>query len=146
MRITDALLGEHGIICRLLDHVDRRVSSWSLDQAREAGAALGAVLRPHAAIEEELLFEPLEHALGHEPMPLAVLRLEHEEIEALLIRVTGARSLVESPFDRLVSLVRDHFAKEEGLLFPLALRHLDGASLNRLGGLWAAARGIEIGG
>ncbi len=147
MRITDALLGEHGVIVELLDHVDRCASGWNLDEAREGGASLAAVLRPHAAVEEELLFDELERALGHEPVPLAVLRLEHEEIEAILVELTSAGSgeELQPRFARLVELVEDHFAKEEGILFPLARQHLDEATLNRLGSRWAESRRVEAG-
>ena len=146
MRITDALLAEHGVIGELLDRAGRQASAWNLDQAREGAAALAAVLKPHAAIEEELLFQTLERVLGHEPVPLAVLRLEHQEIEAALAESASAESLGElrQGLDRLVQLAADHFAKEEGLLFPLAHHHLDGETLNRLGARWAAARGVEI--
>ena len=142
MRITDALLGEHSVIDRLLDHVGRRASGWNLEQARSGGALLAAALKAHAAIEEKLLFQALEQALGHEPTPLAVLRLEHEEIEAALDQVTSAESVEELRplLGRLVELTGDHFAKEEGLLFPLAHHHLDDETLNRLGARWTASR------
>lgn len=147
MRITDALLGEHGAICQLLDRIGRCAASWNLDQAREGGACLAALLRPHAEAEEELLFQALERALGHEPVPLAVLRLEHEEIDAILSRVASAESLDElrPRLGRLVKLIADHFAKEEGILFPLASLRLDPATLDRLGSRWAAARRVEVG-
>ena len=148
MRITDALLGEHSVINELLARIDRCAADWNLDQAREGGASLAAVLRPHAIVEEELLFTALERQLGHEPPALAVLRLEHDEIEAVLERVALAESVEElrPDFGRLVKLVGDHLAKEEGLLFPLAHRHLDEGTLRRLGSRWAVARRVEIGG
>ena len=34
MKITDALLGEHGAIYALLDHVERSCPRWSLEEAR----------------------------------------------------------------------------------------------------------------
>ena len=147
MRITDALLAEHGVICQLLDYVARRAPAWNPDQAREGGASLAAVLRPHAVTEEELLFRTLERVLGHEPVPLAVLRLEHEEIEAILDDVASVRSLeeIQLRLGRLVKLARDHFAKEEGILIPLANDRLDEETLNRLGSRWAAARRVDIG-
>ena len=147
MRITDALLAEHGVICQLLDHIARCAPEWNPDQAREAGASLATVLRRHAATEEELLFDVLERTLGHEPVPLAVLRLEHEEIEAILDDVASVGSLEEIQLQlrRLVKLAGDHFAKEEGILFPLANDRLDEETLNRLGSRWATARQLDIG-
>ena len=147
MRITDALLGEHGVINLLLDHVSRRAAGWNLDQAREVCASLAAMLGPHTATEERLLFEPLERALGYEPMPLAVLRLEHEALDALLTFVSSATSLEElaPKFDQLVELVGDHIAKEEGILIPLAVRSLDRDTLTRLGSRWAESRRVEAG-
>ena len=52
MRITDALLGEHSVIDRLLDHVGRRASGWNLEQAREK------------AVEPGFEFEDGEHIKG----------------------------------------------------------------------------------
>ncbi len=141
MRITDALLVEHGVICRLLDHVERRAPGWSLGQAREASTLLAAALKAHAATEEELLFVRLERAIGHEPTPLAVLRLEHQEIEAIFARIALAESIGEFQpgLARLIELITDHFAKEEGFLIPLVHHYLDPETLELLGSRWSAS-------
>lgn len=110
--------------------------------ARERIACLGRMLRDESAShmkkEEEILFPALEGFLPRDVGPLAVLRGEHHDLAALL------RSLVESAEAaaagddaRLapaleaargaLQLVRNHFYKEERVLFPMVARFLSPA-------------------
>jgi hemerythrin-like domain-containing protein len=141
MKITDALLGEHAVIYPLLDELARgdfMTASEARGQARVVAAALGS----HATLEDELLFEPLEQHLGTGAGPLAVMRLEHDEIEAVLARLCEIEEPVEArtTATRLVALARDHFAKEEQVLFPLAEQVLGELGLEQLGAEWARRR------
>ncbi|MCC6224174.1 MAG: hemerythrin domain-containing protein [Thermoleophilia bacterium] len=141
MRITDALLGEHAVIYSLLDKLARGEFA-TADEARGQAHALTAALESHAHLEDELLFEPLEGHIGAEAGPLAVMRLEHDEIEAVLARLREIDEPVEAKTaaTRLASLARDHFAKEEHVLFPLAETALGEGELERLGAEWATRR------
>ena len=146
MRITAALLGEHGVLYGLFAALEETLPQVE-DQAeaqRWAGL-LGKVLTSHAQLENEILFPAVERQLG--PIgPLTVMRMEHEEIEETL----GQALQVETPKEvrRLVQHVlqvaREHFAKEEHVLFPLADRALDEGTLEDLAYDWAERRRVAV--
>lgn len=103
------------------------------------------MLLSHAKLEEELLFPALEPHMGKNG-PLAVMRDEHNRLELALRRIEEARDKAEgiaSVADAL-SLARDHFEKEELVLFSMARQLLDDESEVRLGGAWAATRRVAI--
>ena len=139
MKITDALLGEHAVLYRLFDHGSERLAAWNLAQVQEAGALLESALLGHAHLEEELLFDALAPRLPPGMGVLAVMRAEHEEIEGSLRRLAeatdaeGARAL----YRHAIAVARQHFAKEEQVLFHFAERFLGEAGLAELGRTWA---------
>ncbi|MGE5233735.1 MAG: hemerythrin domain-containing protein [Acidobacteriota bacterium] len=139
MKIIHALLGEHAVLRRLLDHCDEGCRRWSLAQVQEAAAELGATLLVHARLEEDLLFPELEPYIPAQAGPLAVAHLEHDEIADTLARIAsqqdveGARLLLRYA----IEVTRQHFASEERELFSLADRCLDAPALERIGQRWA---------
>lgn len=147
MQLQDALLGEHALIYRLLEWVERQSPGWDLRSAREAGQALSALIQPHARSEDELLFPHLAPFLPAEAGPLAVMRLEHEEIESTLARIEAAddESAARALLLHLVAVAREHFLKEEKVLFPMASSLVGAERLGALGQRWAAARGVYTG-
>jgi hemerythrin-like domain-containing protein len=95
---------------------------------RERLARFAADLKAHARREDEQVFVPLEKFLPRDHGPLAVMRAEHEEIEARLARLEGAdpaQPEVRAEFAGLARVARDHFRKEEEVLFAFAERLLD---------------------
>jgi len=90
IRITEALLGEHGVIYPQLAHLDQ-VSFDSPADAQRRAALLAAGLVTHAWTEDELLFVSLEEHLGPNRGPLAVMRMEHEQVEGTLARFSCAQ-------------------------------------------------------
>ncbi|GIX49387.1 MAG: hypothetical protein KatS3mg131_3598 [Candidatus Tectimicrobiota bacterium] len=143
MKLTDALRGEHGVFYAQFAHLQEQAAAPA--QVREQVALLAAALQTHARLEEELLFAALEPHLG--PMgPLAVMRMEHDEIDtglAALQQVEEAKA-ARQQLERLLQLAREHFTKEEHVLFALAEQYLDGKALTRLGEQWAARRGVHL--
>lgn len=147
MKITDALLGEHGAIYALLGHAARRLEDLErLEEVQGLAGLVEDVLVSHARLEDELLFPELEQHVG--PVgPLAVMRYEHTAIEDGLAAVAATSERAEA-VDRLretLQLTHAHFAKEEHVLFPLAQRALGEDRLAELGTRWALARRVEIG-
>lgn len=105
-----------------------------------------ATLASHAHLEDELLFTALDAQMG--PMgPVAVMRMEHDQIEALLEQVLAAQELAAAQrlMQQTLQLARIHFAKEEQVLFPMAQQVLDERTLTQLAGQWAQRRGVPIG-
>lgn len=146
MKLTDALLGEHGVLYALFDRIEAvAATATSVAQIQEATAALSAVILSHANLEEELLFPALETYMGTTG-PLAVMRSEHDEIEDALRQVEEARELDDGAdcVARALNIARDHFQKEEEVLFSMARQTLDEETQIRLGKAWAEARRVTI--
>ncbi|MBZ0272579.1 hemerythrin domain-containing protein [bacterium] len=147
MKLTDALLGEHGVIYSLLDHVERALpAATTLNDVKPMAGLLMAAVASHAHIEDELLFPALDPHLG-QAGPLAVMRHEHEEIEKALEGAANAQTFeaaVEN-LRRLIGTARNHFGKEEQVLFHIAQQVLSESDLERLGGRWADARRVAAG-
>lgn len=147
MKITKALLGEHGVFYAQFDYLEHVLPEVeSLDLVQRLAGLLAAGLKPHALIENEILFPPLESVLGAEAGPIPVMRMEHDEIEGSLARVQEVRDLDQARNLVLhaIETAREHFSKEEHVLFPMAEQVLDEATLERLGDQWAERRRVKI--
>ncbi len=146
MKITDALLGEHAVFYAQFDHLKQSVPhAETLAQVKSQGAMLAAALASHAGLEEELLFTTIEPLVG--PMgPLAVMRLEHEEIEQGLERLPTVHDLNQAQelLLRIIEVAREHFAKEEQVLYLMASQVLPAEAMTDLGAQWAARRGVFL--
>ncbi len=145
MKLTDALLGEHGVIYDLFGYVrDRIEDNDDPNDIQAAVSVLEKLLLNHAEIEETLLFPNLEPHLG-QAGPLAMMRAEHEEITELLGDAKGETDVgaLKSIIGELLDLADGHFEKEEGALFPMARKFLDEAALTDLGDQWAASRKVN---
>ncbi len=146
MKITDALLGEHGVFYAQFSHLEQvipQLADLALVQAQ--GALLTAALETHAHLEEELLFSALDPHLG-QGGPLAVMRMEHQQIEEGLARLPGLgeRALAQQLLLQVVQVARGHFAKEEQVLYPMAQQVLGEAKLVELGASWAERRQVVV--
>jgi len=146
MKLTDALLGEHGAFYALFDEIEALASlAETGTQVQSATAVLNALIKSHATLEDKLLFTALEPHLGSVG-PLGVMRAEHDEIEQALVRIEDAKTLEDAAelVGPALAVARNHFHKEEEVLFRMAERFLDAETLVRLGRSWASARGVSI--
>lgn len=145
MKITDALLGEHGVLYRLLDYCAENAHGWDLATVRAGAGALEKALASHAGIENELLFQPLEPYFPGGG-PLEVMRAEHDEIEGSVGRALTVDDLDEARRLLVViaDLARDHFAKEEQVLFPMAQQFLGDDKLTEIGERWGEQRQVTL--
>jgi len=147
MKVTDALLGEHGVFYAQFDYMEKNIPhAMDLTLVKSLGAMLTAALATHAHMEDELLFIALEAHIDPQFGPLAVMRMEHNEIEGSLIRLQEAQDLAAAKNLLLhaIQTARAHFAKEEQVLFVMAQQMLDTRTLEQLGRKWAAARKVAI--
>lgn len=146
MKITHGLLGEHAVFYAQFDHLEQVLpAATSLAEILSPAALLAAALATHAHLEDELLFTALDPHLG-QAGPLGVMRAEHEEIEGTLNRLPEIEDLREARRLALhvVETAREHFAKEERILFRMAEHILGPETLTALGARWAEARGVGI--
>ena len=146
MKITDALLGEHAVFYAQFNHLEQSLpSADTLTQVKSQGAMLAAALAGHAHLEEELLFKIVEPHIGSMG-PLAVMRMEHDQIERGLERLPAVRELEQAQelLLQIVEVARAHFSKEEQVLYPMASRALSAETLIDLGAKWAARRAVSL--
>lgn len=142
MKITDALLGEHAIFYLLFDELERLVGNDApLEVQRALARTIGHALLSHAKLENELLFP----ALGDIP-PVQVMRREHDSIDALFMRLGDeAPAVFAAAVSHVLDFTRDHFHKEEAVLFPFADRNLEATAQDELARRWGELRGVTTG-
>lgn len=134
MDILDRLRHQHNDLRRDMDKLERG------DPGPAEIRSFGATLLGHARAEDALLFADLE-GMFPGPGPVEAMREEHETIDATL-----AWLACHHPTDaewpaavrRLLQVARDHFTKEEVVLFSLAKQHLRQDRLDFLGDALAA--------
>jgi hemerythrin-like domain-containing protein len=137
MQVTEILRNEHEVIQQVLDCLEELAerATEGLDAACAADALdfLTAFAdRCHHAKEEQLLFPALNaRGLPREVGPVAVMLREHElgrsaiarmksSLDGVERRVAGAPQLFAAAAREYVALLREHIAKENGVLFPMA--------------------------
>lgn len=141
--ITQALVDEHRLILRMIALLERNAlrtqegsySNWQfyldgIDFIRSYAD------RFHHAKEEDVLFEALvKNGMPREHSPVAAMLMEHDQGRAYVL---GMETAVKEAMAGLpgregdiaknalayAALLRDHIAKEDGILYPLAERVL----------------------
>ncbi|HUB87624.1 MAG TPA: hemerythrin domain-containing protein [Verrucomicrobiae bacterium] len=142
MKITEILLAEHAVFHNLFDHIEKVAPRLkTMAEVKLLGALLDAAMGPHAKTEDDLLMEPLEHALAQIGQS-ETFHDEHEEIDAKLAAVQKARQFKQARLLLLqaVQRSREHFDKEERIIFPLAEELLKARTLSDLGERWLRRR------
>jgi len=142
------MMDEHQVILGLLQRLEQtnnaiqRMNALSLlsSEFRALGAVAADLLsaEPHHQREEEALFPALEE-LGIEGPP-QVMRMEHHELRErkheLEALAAGTEELPDDELKRrvhdastfLVAALRAHIQKENEVLYPMALHHLDASA------------------
>ncbi len=150
MKITDALYGEHRQFYAYMEFLDGLLDgneAPSLEALRALAGGFEHLIMSHAKIEEDGLFRALEGELGGMG-PLEVILGEHREIDRLAAAAKDADTAAAcaGQLGDLMSLLRQHFMKEERVLFVLAQQHLGEDALSALGDAWAETRTVTVGG
>lgn len=146
MKLIDALLGEHAMLYALFDSVESLAAqATTMHQIQGLASLLNTQVSTHSKLEEELLDPALEPHMGVDG-PLAMMNAEHRDIRRAFKQTERARD-VKGSIDCLhtaLNLVRDHFKKEEVVLFNITQQILSDEEQIALGKIWAKARGVEI--
>ena len=142
MKITDILKAEHTVFHHLFDHIEAIAPQIkTLAEVKSLARLVDKVMLPHSQTEDELFIEPLEpcfEQLGQNE----TFHHEHRMIEESLAGVSKARTLREARKLLLstIAATRNHFDKEERIVFPLAERVLKAKTLSDLGNEWMRRR------
>ncbi len=147
MKITDALLGEHGAFYAQFDRLEETLPhTTSAAEVREQAALLAAALVTHAKLEDALLFDRMRKG-GADGGLLDAMEAEHTSIAGLLARAQGSQdpAAAREALLEAVAQAREHFAKEERFAFPLADTVLGSGILTELGASWSVRRDVHLG-
>lgn len=133
MRPTDTLRSEHEVIQRVLNVMERAGSILEADGTLPPDTLSSAIdfVRVfadgcHHAKEERTLFPRMrEHGIPEEGGPLGVMLQEHDMGRAYIRQLEEAierddRAQIIEALRDYVSLLRQHIAKENDVLFPMA--------------------------
>ena len=126
----DKLGQDHQHVLAQLSAVEHRLAE-TADAPAEFAAYLDREVLEHFAVEEEALFPILARHLPPAGGPLAVMNAEHEEFRSLLAALRAAVRAGDAEQGRgcareLIELLRGHIAKEDRILFPMAMQMLSG--------------------
>jgi hemerythrin-like domain-containing protein len=153
----DGMMAEHRTIERVLSALEVFAGRLERGQGGAAPADLGrfvTFLREYAdelhhAKEERVLFEAMtRHGFPRQAGPIAVMLDEHEQGRALVGRLSELCAGAVSADERrevgqvaraFAALLRQHIAKEDGILYPMALDRLPPAALAEVDAACVAA-------
>lgn len=147
MKITKILVAEHVVLHNLFDHLEQTAPRLkSLAEIKSLSAAMEVLMRAHAKTEDDLLIEPLEYCLAQIGQS-ETFHEEHDEIEAQMADVQKAGSVKQARalLIKAVLRSREHFDKEERIVFPLAERVMKSKTLTNLGDEWMKRREAVLG-
>ncbi len=142
MKITEALLAEHMVFHNMFDHLEAAAPQLkSLAEVKAVASVMESMLKAHSDTEDELFIGPLEHCFEQIGQRDAFLQ-EHQEMDGNLqlvqkaTRIDHARELLMAA----VAHSRQHFDKEERVVFPMAEQILKEKTLAELGQAWMQQR------
>jgi hemerythrin-like domain-containing protein len=144
MKITDVLRAEHAVFHNLFDHIESVLPrTKTLAEVKSLATVTETLLAPHSKTEDDLFMDPLEHCFDQIGQG-ELFHEEHKLIDAELARVHKARDLktAKQILLRAVARCREHFDKEERIVFPMAEQVLKVKTLSELGQAWLRRREV----
>jgi hemerythrin-like domain-containing protein len=146
MKITEILMAEHAVFHNLFDHIEATVPQLkTMAEVKSLATIMSKLTAPHSRTEDELFIEPLEHCFDHLGQK-ETFHHEHELIDQAMEKVQQAKDLKTAKRLLLgaVAASRNHFDKEERIVFPLAERILKAKTLTALGAEWMQKRDSKL--
>jgi hemerythrin-like domain-containing protein len=145
MKITDVLRAEHAVFHNLFDHIEAVLPrTRTLAEVKTLATLAETLMAPHSKTEDDLFIEPLEHCFDQIGQN-EIFHAEHKQIDADLAMVQKTRDVKKAKQLLLAAVARcrDHFDKEERIVFPMAERILKTKTLSELGQAWLRRREVE---
>ena len=135
--ITETLVADHAVFISVFDWIKQALPRiTTLEEVKILAGLVEALLRNHGDVETDLAFVALDHALYHKGQ-LNRLHEDHDEIDDRLKRVQAATNLADARRLLRIALLasRQHFRREERIIFPLIEKVLRKETLAKLGGV-----------
>lgn len=137
MNILEYLSAQHAVFVEqlsFLEELKNMQSPVAASGLKEVIFSIARAVEKHAQIEEKYLFPELKPYAGKEMEPRAVIEFEHGRIRKTLtnLKKASAARTIRIETGKFISHLRDHIAKEEIVLFPLATEHLSGKRLQAI--------------
>ncbi|HJV50973.1 MAG TPA: hemerythrin domain-containing protein [Noviherbaspirillum sp.] len=126
---------------------ETHVSNNEWEQAATCLGQFVEALERHFAMEEKVMFLEFEKATGSSAGPTAVMRMEHQQLRAIVALLREALEARDADAylghsDTLNTMMQQHNMKEESVLYLMADRVLSGqqeAIIGAMTGIDAAA-------
>lgn len=130
-KICDHLKSDHRHCDDLLARAAAIIEQRNWQDAGTAFRHFCHVLRRHMKMEEEVLFPACEAVMIHSSEPIAMLRIEHEQIHGIIERMSWALCRLDAVDFLLHSetftiLIQEHGMKEDKIVYPMLDRILSG--------------------
>ncbi len=127
--ILEFLGTDHRACDDLFASAEEAAASKNWDSAREHFGRFEAAMAHHLAMEEDVLFPAFEARTGMSGGPTQVMRMEHEQMRALIADMaaaaaSGNTSAYLGASETLNMLMQQHNIKEENMLYPMSDRAL----------------------
>jgi hemerythrin-like domain-containing protein len=135
--ISAFLSDDHAHCDGLFADAEAAIAEGDWMRAEVAHQAFRLSMTRHFAMEEDVLFPAFESATGSSGGPTAVMRSEHQQMNALIdamdraLRAQDADGFLGQS-ETLLWLMRQHNAKEETMLYPMSDRVLGAERLGLL--------------
>ncbi len=133
--ITQALLMEHQVFRTVFDQIERALAqAGSVREVKFLAKVAERLLSGHAKKEENLAYSALDHVLA-EKGRLNRLHQDHHEIDEhfKLIQRTSGLAEAKELLQLALAATREHFRREEDIVFPFLERVLRPETLESLG-------------
>jgi len=133
--IPEYMTAKHRECDDVFSEAETAVAEQNWPLALEKWQSFASELSEHLAQEEEVLFPKFEQATGMTAGPTQVMRMEHQQMRALVQDLDNALAAKEKDeylglSETLMVMMQQHNMKEEMMLYPMMAQHLsDGEQL-----------------
>ena len=128
---TEILREEHDVVLKLLDELEKNISSKDIKSSEKNMLALEKEFEKHSLNKEEkALFPEIEKFIPREGGPTGMMIMEHEDLVGSIknskdaIKTKDFKKLDDNG-KHIIDLLRQHIDKENNILFMMADMHLD---------------------
>ena len=142
--ITKILIMEHAVFCDVFDQIERILAGTkSADEVKALASVVEGLLVSHAETETNLAYSALDHALADKGS-LDRLHQDHHEIDDQFQRIHRTTNPAEAQrlLKKALLATREHFQREEKIIFPVLEKTLQPDTLRSLGGKWMESHSV----